>query len=274
MTNKIQDAFDNVKADTQLKETTKQFISAAHNRKSGFTHRQIIQKTAATVCLLLIILSGIAGYRWIQAPVSYVSIDINPSIELALNRFDRVLSATAYNTEGEEILKNLSLYWKKYTDAMDMIVKSKDMANYLTDDSELVFTIAADSDRNSKLTTTAEYFCRDIGQSCQSYSTDIKTVSEAHNNGLCLGKYYAYLQLLQYDDTVTVDDCRDMSTARIHCLTREHEENENHEQNENHNQHENYRQEEESTLSNEGMTDTNGTSSGHDGSHHEKRNHK
>ena len=73
MTNRVQDAFDCIKADKDLK----------------------------------------AGYSWVQRPVSYVSIDVNPSIELALNRFDRVVYAAAYNLEGEEILNGLSLKGKK-----------------------------------------------------------------------------------------------------------------------------------------------------------------
>ena len=47
--------------------------------------------------------------------------------------------------------------------------------------------------------------------------------SNAHDNGLSVGKYSAYLQLLQYDESVTVDDCKNMSMAQIHNQIIEHE---------------------------------------------------
>lgn len=228
MKNKIQDAFDSVKADTRLKESTKQFLLANHTPKSHSLHRQLLPKIAVAVCMILIVVSGIAGYRSIQTPVSYISIDVNPSIELTLNRFDRVLSVTAYNTEGEEILENLSLDWKKYTDAIDLIVNNNNMENYLTKESELIFTIAAAPDKTRILTKAAKNISGHTGHRCQSYHTDIEIVSKAHDNGLSLGKYYAYLQLCEYDDSVTVDDCKGMSTSEIHCLTREHEQNRKH----------------------------------------------
>lgn len=46
------------------------------------------------------------------SPYTYVSLDVNPSIEFSVNRFGRVLSAKAINDDGTEILTNLSLQHK------------------------------------------------------------------------------------------------------------------------------------------------------------------
>lgn len=43
------------------------------------------------------------------SPYSYVSVDVNPSIEFSLNRFDRVLKVKAVNDDGEEIVKEIDL---------------------------------------------------------------------------------------------------------------------------------------------------------------------
>ncbi|MCI8509486.1 MAG: hypothetical protein HFJ06_13140 [Lachnospiraceae bacterium] len=272
--NKIQDAFDSVKADTRLKESTKQFLFANRTPKSHSVHQRILPKIAVIACMILIFASGITGYRWIQIPVSYISIDVNPSIELTLNRFDRVLSATAYNAEGQEILENLSLNWKKYADAVNLIVESKNMANYLTEESELIFTIAADPDRNGRLTKTVKSISGHAGHRCQSYHTDTEIVPEAHDNGLSLGKYYAYLQLYQYDGSITVDDCKDMSTSEIHCLTKEHEQNEKHWRNGKHWQNETTEQDEEGANQDGIKTEDDSTSTHHGKYHHQKDGHE
>lgn len=222
MTNRIHNAFDSIKADERLKQSTKQYISAKHKEKAQFFHKPAFRRTAAAVCMICVLVLGIEGYLWIQTPVSYISIDVNPSIELALNRFNRVVSAEAYNEEAEEILKGLSLKWKNYTEAMEEIVDGKEMNVYLTDGSELVFTVATDGGQNEELTSEIEEYCGNTGRKCHSYNADADIVDEAHENGLSVGKYYAYLQLYQYDDTVTVDDCKGMSAAHIHGLAREH----------------------------------------------------
>ncbi|MEG2673386.1 MAG: hypothetical protein RR937_09440, partial [Ruthenibacterium sp.] len=44
-----------------------------------------------------------------KTPTSYVSMDVNPSIEYTLNLFNRVLSVRAVNEDGAEILKEVDL---------------------------------------------------------------------------------------------------------------------------------------------------------------------
>lgn len=222
MTNRIHNAFDCIKADERLKQSTKQYILAEHKKKTQIFRKPAFRRTAAAVCMICALALGINGYLWVRKPVSYISIDVNPSIELALNRFNRVISAEAYNEEAEEILKGLSLKWKEYTEAMAQIVDGTEMNVYLTDGSELVFTVAADGGRNEELKSGIENYCGNTGRKCHSYSADTEIVDEAHGNGLSLGKYYAYLQLYQYDDTVTVDDCKGMSASHIHGLAEKH----------------------------------------------------
>lgn len=231
MANKIRNAFSSIKADEKLKQSTKQFISE-HAQSENTVHAPAFRRRMAAFCMIggciIGVMVGIIGYSWVQTPVSYVSIDINPSIEIRLNRFDRVVSAEAYNEEGEEVLKTLSLKWKKCTDAMDAIVGSEAMSDYLADEIEMVFTTAAESERSLELQSEIENFSGGTGYNCHSYSADIEIISEAHGYGLSLGKYYAYLQMAQYDDTVTVDSCRDMSVAHMHGLAKAHGHNRHH----------------------------------------------
>ena len=85
-----------------------------------------------------------------------------------------------------------------------------------------MLTLAADSSR-TELKTGVEECCSHIGHGSRSVSVDVNIASEAHDNGLSVGKYSAYLQLAQYDDSITIDNCRDMSMAQIHSQILEHE---------------------------------------------------
>lgn len=222
MTNQIHKAFDSIKADEQLKQSTKRYISAKYKEKARVFRKPAFRRIAAAVCVICALVIGIEGYLWMRTPVSYISIDVNPSIELALNRFNRVVSAKAYNEEAEEILKGLSLEWNEYTEALVQIVDGTEMNSYLSNESELVFTVAADDGQKEELESGIKRFCVNAGRKCNSYSADTAIVDEAHGSGLSLGKYFAYLQLCQYDNTVTVDDCKGMSVSHIHGLARRH----------------------------------------------------
>lgn len=226
MANRIQDAFDNVKADSRLKDATKQLLLQEREKRKSPWRRSWFRLAFAVFAAVL--LAG-AGYAWVQTPVSYVSIDVNPSIEFALNRFDRVMSVTAYNDEGRDIIEALSLKGKEYTDAVNLLMESDDMKEYLTENAEIVLTVAADGSRESRLQSGLKSYTGQKGYQARHIAAAISSVSEAHEHHLSVGKYYAYLELSQYDDTVTIDDCHHMSMSEIynridsHCHEDGHE---------------------------------------------------
>ena len=223
LANKIKEAFDNIEAEPELVEATRQFLSDGRGKKIRYTFYPVFRMAMAAAWIFAAVVLGTGGYSWLKAPVSYVGIDVNPSIELALNRFDKVVSVKAYNAEGMEVLKGLSLKGKSYTDAIDIIVESKEMGVYLVKGAEIVFTVAAEGGRGSGLKSGVESCAGHLGQKSQSISVDMDAATNAHGYGISLGKYYAWQKLLQYGETVTVDDCKDMSMSELHGLISEHE---------------------------------------------------
>lgn len=65
-----------------------------------------IRMSAAAVAATFLL--SIAAYAY-YTPVASVSMDINPSVELSVNMFDRIISAQANNPEDTELLKTTSL---------------------------------------------------------------------------------------------------------------------------------------------------------------------
>lgn len=241
LANKLQQAMDTIKADTQLKESTKRYLSENRRRKNNPWHRPAFRWAMAAACFILLAAAAGGGYfSWKEMTVSYVSIDVNPSLELALNREDKVVSVTAYNKEGERVIEGLSLKGKNYTEAIHAIVESEAMRPYLTDQAELVLTVAADSSRGNELKNGVESISGQKDYNTYSVSADISIASEAHGHHLSVGKYYAYLELSQYDDTVTVDDCRHMSMSEIHTRIEEHCQEGGHHTEENQGHHSGY----------------------------------
>jgi hypothetical protein len=63
---------------------------------------------AAVAAALVVLIGGTSALAY-GTPYSYVSVDVNPSIELSLNMFDRVLSVKAVNDDGAEVLSQIDL---------------------------------------------------------------------------------------------------------------------------------------------------------------------
>ena len=227
--NRVKDAFGCVKADEGLKDATKEFLRDARQRENGRGTKKRLFHPAArlafvTACAMLAVFLGIGSYALLWMPVAYVSIDVNPSLELELNRLDRVINVRAYNEDGEEIAGNISVKGLRYEEAIERIVGSEKMQPYLTGDAALTFTVATDSARKEER-MLAEIArspgCLEHGGS--SVGADMSLVGEAHENGLSLGKYLVYQLLLQYEPSVTVQDCHDMSMSQLHHMLNEHE---------------------------------------------------
>jgi hypothetical protein len=65
------------------------------------------QRIAASFSLALLGLLSVFGY-WLQtAPVATVTIDFNPSVELVVNAFHRVIEVRAENPDGQRLIQQL-----------------------------------------------------------------------------------------------------------------------------------------------------------------------
>lgn len=257
MADRIYDAFDRIKASEKIKASTRQMIKKEAEKERGpalFTGKIL------AVCASLFVVLGLGGFYGVSNyPVSYVSIDVNPSIELSLNCWDRVISATAYNNEGVRILNAVSVKGMQFENALETIVESEAMVQYLNSDADMTVTIATGSQsRQMQISESVNNCGSHHGYRISGYIANMETVPEAHHNGMSIGKYDAYVKLYGYDDTVTVEDCRDMSVSEIRSLINEHETGGTHHSPGGSN----------SNGDGSGSSDSNGSGHGHDGSGH------
>jgi hypothetical protein len=78
--------------------------------------KKIYALAASAASVILLVGTGVYAYT---TPYSYVSLDVNPSIEYEVNRFDRVIDATAVNDDGAAIINNLDLENKTIDEAVE-----------------------------------------------------------------------------------------------------------------------------------------------------------
>ena len=101
---------------------------------------------AASLCLLMTG-GGVWYYQYENRQIdSVIGIDVNPSVELSINRRERVLKAEALNEDGNQILSDMDLKGVDLNVAVNAVVGSMVTHGYLDDlDNAILVTVSNDS---------------------------------------------------------------------------------------------------------------------------------
>ena len=87
-----------------------------------------------------------------QIPVAYVSVDINPSIELGLNRYDKVISSKGLNQDGINLLNNITLNNLPVERALEVVTEKAIEEKYINTDKENAVIISYSKSKPDKRT--------------------------------------------------------------------------------------------------------------------------
>lgn len=165
MNDRLHKAFDAVRAEDELKTKT---LAAIYRKTGGYQSqpprrsRRWTGLAVAMACVLLVLGLGAWGYL---TPVSTIYIDVNPSIELGVNRFDHVVSARGCNQDGEELLKGLSLRFLNYAEALDALLADRQVQGYLAEGKDLSIVVdCGDQQREEEMVAAAQACAKGHGQ--------------------------------------------------------------------------------------------------------------
>lgn len=153
-------------------------------------------------------------------PTSVVSVDINPSIQLEVNRFDRVIRVQEYNESGRELIQELKLWYLDCGEAVEKILESGSISALLAEDGRMEITVAGRPAQCSRLLEAMET-CTAGHENVRCYRAEPEYIQNAQALGLSMGKYRALLDLQALDPQITAEDIRDLTMAQIRQLERE-----------------------------------------------------
>ena len=128
MNNAFKELFSPIQAGEELKDSTKAFLAekTQNYRRAAPERRRYHIYAAACACLLFVLLGG---QRLYFTPTAEISIDINPSIELSVNRFDQVISVSEFNEDGQALSKSVDIKYKNYVEAIERILHHDSILN-------------------------------------------------------------------------------------------------------------------------------------------------
>ncbi len=172
---------------------------------------------ALAACLALAAV-GVGGYAWAQAPCAYVAIDVNPSIELGINRLGNVASVRAYNEDGERLLQVLDLDGLAYADAMAALEER--LRGYLDDGATVEMTVVCDDERQAAELEQVGVGCLGASGSgsvhCSHASSEEHHAAESA--GMGLGKYRLYLELVDAGVNISPEEASAMTMRELRAL--------------------------------------------------------
>ncbi len=106
---------------------------------SAFAKRAL----AVAACFLIMIIGSYGVYGYVS-PVTYVTVDINPSVEFSINRYDLVLKAYGLNDKGNSIVGDGREYKNMKLDAaLNLLLVRAAEFNYLNKDTNTVMLTAS-----------------------------------------------------------------------------------------------------------------------------------
>ena len=116
--------FVKVKLSSKLPKIGDNYTGAILKEKKHFN-----QYIAAAV-LLFVFLSGGGAYTYFT-PVATIEMNINPSIEIKINRFNKIIRYSPLNSDGKTILEHLDIRNKNIDEALILVVDQAKKENFI-----------------------------------------------------------------------------------------------------------------------------------------------
>ena len=185
---------------------------------------------AAAVFLLFLLIPAIFVVNR-PAPVlaAYVTVDINPSIELSVDTRGRVMAAAALNDDGGLVLAGLDLAGRPLDDAVEVIADKAAERGYLGSgkpNTIIITTVPKDpavrlsrdlEEKDLRAKQRAEKIIREKGLNgqVQAVSADLGLREAARKENLPIPKMMAVLAASESGKTISPEEARKIPLAKI-----------------------------------------------------------
>ena len=105
-------------------------------------HKRIARWGTIAACLCLLLLGS---WVW-QSPIGTVRMQINPDVQLSVNRFDRVVALEGLNEDGVALIDGYRAYGKGMKTVSDELADRAVELGYLADGGKITLTVDSEKD--------------------------------------------------------------------------------------------------------------------------------
>ena len=191
--------------------------------------RAAVYKAASCAAALIVLVGGASLANRTGPAFAVVGLDVNPGIEITIDKNEKVISAEAVNEEGQHILSDLRIEKSNVNSACDEVVEAMMDEGYLTDTSNsvLLSVRADDPDKGREIekevSENLNGFLEDSDISPAIFGQFVETDDElsdfAGTHGISIGKAWLIRKLTDEEDlNVTSDSLLGLSTQELVLL--------------------------------------------------------
>lgn len=212
-------ALDDVKASSELKDRTLQKVLEKRGKHRNWRTLSVVS-TIVCACILFFLQPLIAPNEVPQSTdiaYTYVTMDINPSLELQLAKDNTVLDVIAYNEEAKQIVETIEVNGEKVEDAVQILLETPAFQEYLE---EGYLQVSVFSDDEEKTVSIEETLNQSISTkvkpeqySCSRVSKQEKEEADAHH--ISFGKYQIITAIIELDKDYSITELKDVSMKKL-----------------------------------------------------------
>lgn len=199
-------------------------------KRRRFLYTATAVSSVAAVLVVMFLYFQSAFLRSTNNIYGYIDIDINPSVELAIDENYRVLEVKQLNRDGEQLTSGLDYKDKNIESVIPELVRKCIDIGFIKDEDErkIVLISGALNDKQSEYKLSREESENRLTRLLNDIKTEIDRIDNiegytimvtpkerknASEYGLSMGRYCLYLEAEELDSSITIEEVNDMSVT-------------------------------------------------------------
>lgn len=207
-----------------IKTLTLEKLSSSKKDKNRFYNLFTIKRIAFTFMVLFTIAILIYSLPFNNDVAAYVTFDINPSIEISIDKNKNILSYTPLNNDGNLLLSENAPLNVPLNTGVEYLTQNAINEGYINDDGSSTIALSSSSDDDSlnkdienELTTSIYSTLNKNGlnSNVEGCTLSLSMRDEAVSLGISPGKLNLIKKLQELDPSISLDDYKNKSVREI-----------------------------------------------------------
>ena len=195
-------------------------------KKSGFigffsSKKRLVPVLAGVALAFTICVGSIGLYN---ENFQTIYIDVNPSVALKLNRFERVIGVEFLNEDAKVLLANTKLVGTNASDAVDTVIAACTTAGYVQPNSEIYISATSKQEKNAdqlleklKGNTETKKGATDT-YSVNTYRAKKDEKKKVEHSSVSPAKYKLINEIIEINSSYTFDFLKNKSMTELHQI--------------------------------------------------------
>lgn len=188
------------------------------------TFPSLLQGVAVASILILVCVIGLWAKMMPGSAAAYVALDINPSLELAVDNEGKVINAEGLDDEGRDLLKKIDPKNLEVYQAVELLVEGASRYHYLNDTNNVVLATVTPTKQNQKV-VDEEKLEAAVNQTVARHTTiPVKVVTEratvqqhkqASKQGVSVGRYLIHQGSAKQGTQISIEEVKKKGLGQL-----------------------------------------------------------